>query len=171
MSINNTYTPRNLQNAIREWLPDFQNPYALTLTYSDVGLSDAQRELPKRIGSNREEKWLTLLKSHLGKYLHRINSAIYKNAYKRYGKRIGCVPVLEGTGSRYRHHFHAYVDRPAFIEEHQFQALVEGHWLHGQIDLQKDIEGFWTKYITKLKSKNFSLDAFTDCLIVEHLTF
>ena len=75
MDIYNTYAPHNLQQAIREWLPDFLNPYALTLTYSDIGLSNAERELPKRIGSNKAEKWLTLLTAHLGKYLHRINSS------------------------------------------------------------------------------------------------
>lgn len=169
-TIYNSSNPWQLQSALREWLPAFQNPFALTLTYSDDGMKGAQKEASRRVGNIKHEKWIASLTSQLGIFLHRLNYSIYKSAYKRYRKRIGCIPILEGSPT-HRYHFHLLINTPKHISDYDLEHLVWINWQYGEVHIQKDTEGLWNRYITKLRTKDFNLESFTDSVIIEHLYF
>lgn len=167
------YAAKQQQIAWRKYLDeiDFTNSYAITLTYSDTGLSETRREATHSAGySNPIERFRTALTSNLDNYLHRLNKHIFKNAFLRYGKRLKCFPVIEGNGIEKREHFHLALWKPEWMDDFSFEAITDLFWLKGDIDFQKETKGYWKDYITKLYSKDYTLESFSDSVIVDLIT-
>ena len=130
-------------------------PYAITLNFwkNDICRETAKRDI-----------------SH---FLNTLNSQVYKNAYKKYGKRLRVIGVFEESPST---HYHMMMESPKHLSEVQFETLVETLWgrvssgqtyiwLDGtgqripNFKMEKMYSNGWFDYITKLKTKKSVDDA------------
>ena len=111
------------------------------------------------------------MEKNLFTYLHKLNKKVYKNAYKRYGKKIECIPVIEGNGRSKRHHFHLALNKPPFIDDLKFIFITTSLWPYGHVDCDKDTDGRWKEYILKFKSKDYLGKEYLDSIMIEHMHF
>jgi hypothetical protein len=93
-----------------------------------------------------------------------LNRRIYKKAYRRFGKRLACVPVIEISISD-RLHVHMVLEIPAYMsKEHDiFFGIIRTEWqkirwsyteaVIRHLPEKENVQG-WTKYILKDVSKN-----------------
>jgi hypothetical protein len=86
-----------------------------------------------------------------------LNRKVYGQSFKRHGKRVQVIPVLEGGGQD-RFHYHCVIDCPKdeLIDEYPF--LIEECWSatdygYHQIDVQSNSDDGWVSYITKYRTK------------------
>ncbi|MDM7930892.1 hypothetical protein [Tabrizicola sp.] len=126
------------------------NPVALTLTMKQA------------------DQWGTLdqieARRNFGFFMNRLNRKVYGNAFTRYGRRLGVVPVLERSPGG-RLHYHAsienpYDDLPTFSEA-VLASWTKTRWGYHEVDVQRQFSSGWIDYI--LKSQDF------DALDVENL--
>jgi len=112
--------------------------------------------------------------ANIGQLCERLNYASYKHAYKRYGKRLNCIAVIEGgdedlrengfaTTIKKRLHSHLLLQRPKHIDFETFKKLIIGHWKDTQwgyyemsIEEIKTIKGS-AKYNAKSTLDNLDL--------------
>lgn len=88
-----------------------------------------------------------------------LNRRVYKNAYRRYNKRLACIPVIE-RGSKDRLHVHMLLQIPTFMDSEvdTFFEIIKKEWAkvrwsHSETCISRlhetnDVET-WTKYILK----------------------
>ena len=138
-------------------LDRWQAPFAVTLTMRQCV------NVPN--GTISVTQWLTdtAATQNMRHFLNKLDRSVFGKAATRFGKRIGCVPVLEGTVSK-RLHYHAVIDcpRPNLVAE--FPALVSDAWRsttwgYWQVDCQNDADHGWLSYITKFRDKPNLADA------------
>ena len=90
-----------------------------------------------------------------------LNTKIYGNAYRRYGKQLKTLFIQEvSIGDRY--HIHGIIEKPYICEYELFCYLIEESWkktwfgyeeVHIEYpSTQQRVEG-WKRYIMKNKSK------------------
>jgi hypothetical protein len=98
--------------------------------------------------------------------LNRLNRRVYKKSYRRFGKHLACVPVVEtGKCGEERMHIHMLLEVPEYMEQdpHGFLDIVLQEWkkcpwsykknvLH-LLKSDEDVTG-WLKYILKDYSAN-----------------
>lgn len=77
---------------------------------------------------------------------------------------------MEGNGVEKREHFHLALWKPEWMDDFSFEAITDLFWLKGDVDFQKETKGHWKDYLTKLYSKDYRLETFTDAVIVELIT-
>jgi hypothetical protein len=124
-------------------LSHFNDPCAVTLT------------MKQRIGSKQLDR--IDCSSNLKHFSNRLNKAILRNSFTRYGNRIRMIPVLERSHSQ-RYHYHTVLDRLDRVTRSEFKDIVSDCWnrtLWGyrEIDFQYDISPGWIDYITKPSQK------------------
>jgi hypothetical protein len=90
-------------------------------------------------------------------FSNRLNKAILRNSFTRYGNRIPMIPVSERSYTQ-RYHYHSVIDRPNLVSREEFQGIVTDCWErtpwgYREIDFQFGIDAGWINYITKLKTK------------------
>jgi hypothetical protein len=107
-------------------------------------------------------------------FLNRLDAYVYKNAYRKYGKRLKRVGVFEGTADN--PHYHLLLESPKHINQLQFRHIVESFWgkiRSGQTYIWSDrtgqripifkmepiYSGGWSGYISKTWSKESADDA------------
>jgi len=106
------------------------------------------------------EKWETLdeglAEANLLQFSNRLNSTVYKNAYKRYGKKLDMVCTIEGgkrdlrnNSSDTRLHSHLAIELPQKYSFQQFKDLVYKTWVNtlwgnkiNRIELIKNKEAY-----------------------------
>lgn len=125
---------------VRDFIEDieFSRPFAVTLTMNSV-------------------QW----RSHSQNFRHfmnRLNQSFLKSGYRRYGKRLTVVPIIEGTRD-VRPHYHCIIDNPFPERDREFVETLKESWnktLLGQSKVQVEPmeSNKWISYITKLSSKS-----------------
>lgn len=132
-------------------------PFAVTLTLRQCV------DVPN--GFSSVKLWLneTAAVQNFRHFLNKLNRSVFGKAACRYGKGIGCIPVLEGGGDK-RLHYHAIIDcpRPDLLTD--FPLLIADHWRstqwgYWQIDCQANPDDGWLTYITKFRDKPNLADA------------
>jgi predicted DNA-binding transcriptional regulator AlpA len=93
-----------------------------------------------------------------------VNRRVYKNAYRRYGKRLVCVPVIEKSVND-RLHIHMLLEIPAHMQQdfHKFFDIIRTEWRKSRwcykqtvmrrLPRDENVHG-WAKYILKDVSEN-----------------
>lgn len=95
-------------------------------------------------------------------FMNLLNCSVYGNAYKRYQRRLGVVPVLENSLNN-RLHYHLVLERPAVIALNEFKEIIACCWEktkfgYGEIDIQNIYSDGWIDYITKFKFSEDQVD-------------
>lgn len=135
------YEDRKIRTAAIQFfdLNQFNDPCAVTLT------------MKQRVGSVELDK--IACSRNFTHFSNRLNKAILRNSYTRYGNRIRMIPVLERSHSQ-RYHYHTVIDRADRITRDKFKDIVSDcwdrtYWSYREIDFQFDITPGWIHYITK----------------------
>lgn len=149
----------SLQSSLRAWfsLDDWASPFAVTLTLKQ------SVTVPNGIMSTK--LWLTeaVAAQNLRHFLNKLNRSVFGKSAARFGKGVGCIPVLEGGRDR-RLHYHAVIDCPLPDLVAGFPLLITDHWRstqwgYFQVDCQTDTDDGWLTYITKFRDKPNFADA------------
>ena len=105
-----------------------------------------------------------LASANLLQFSNRLNYRCYKNAFRRYGKRLDMISCIEGgkkdlrmgnVNEDKRLHCHVSIQKPDHIQYDQFVAIILQEWLatewgYGEnkitiFDRKKDFEKYQTK--------------------------
>jgi hypothetical protein len=118
-------------------------------------------------------------------FINLLNRAVYGAAFRRYGKRLRVLPVLEkgevraralrswerGTSGRW--HNHCAIEMPAHLDAITLEHLIRDCWTkvewgYGQILIRDRADAGWVDYMLKGAQK-FPFDDFLDCILIESL--
>ncbi len=148
-----------LQSSLRNWfsLDDWSSPFAVTLTLRQCVT------VPNGILATK--LWLTetVAVQNLRHFLNKLNRSVFGKSAVRFGRGVGCIPVLEGGGDK-RLHYHAVIDCPRSELLADFPLLIADHWRstqwgYWQTDCQANPDDGWLTYITKFRDKPNFADA------------
>jgi hypothetical protein len=138
---------RKLRQATREYLHSFQfnDPCAVTVT------------MKQRVGSITLDEIACPV--NFRHFSNRLNKAILRNSYTRYGNLIPIIPALERSHSQ-RYHYHTVIDRTAHVTRDKFKDIVADcwdrtYWGYREIHFQFDMTPEWIDYITKSATKDY----------------
>jgi hypothetical protein len=114
-----------------------------------------------------------------------LNRAVYKAAFRRHGKRLRILPVLEkgevrvsalpfaerGTSGRY--HIHCAIELPAHLDAVDLEDLIRDCWArvewgYDQLLVRDCTNTGWINYMLKLTQKS-QFEEPLDCVIIESL--
>lgn len=118
-------------------------------------------------------------------FMNLLNREVYGAAFRRYGKRLRVLPVLEkgevhatalrswerGTSGRW--HIHCAIELPSHLDAVALEKLIRRCWTkvelgHGRILVRDSADASWINYMLNGRQKS-EFDAFVDCIIVESL--
>jgi hypothetical protein len=124
-------------------LKQFNDPCAVTLT------------MKQRVGSVEIDP--ISCSRNFTHFSNRLNKAILRNSFTRYGNRVRIIPVLERSHSQ-RYHYHTAIDRTDHVDRDAFQRIVTDcwnrtFWGYREIDFQFDMSAGWIDYMTKPTQK------------------
>jgi len=97
----------------------------------------------------------------LKNFLRRVNEDCYKHAYRRYGKQVRIIPVIEKDD---RYHYQIAIEPPQFMTTETFMSVIENNWKKmdwGNGCWLKPVNNpkAWNEYILKLKQKQNYIEA------------
>jgi len=114
-----------------------------------------------------------------------LNRAVYGSAFRRHGKRLRVLPVLEkgevraralrswerGTSGRW--HIHCAIELPSHCDAVALERLIRNCWAKvewgsGRILVRDGANAGWINYMLKNRQKS-EFDGFLDCIIIESL--
>lgn len=131
---------------LRNWLDrgDWSDWFAVTLTMRQTIISETGER--SFISIDRASR-------NLRHFLNLMNQTIFGNAYKRYGKRVQVIPIYEQDVDTHLH-FHLFIEKPDRLSDLRFESLIRTNWIKSDwglwsINVQKDADSGWLKYITK----------------------
>lgn len=112
-----------------------------------VTLSMKQNLLGEKLDSIKATK-------NLRHFLNLLNKQSYGNSFRRHGKKIEVIPVLETSYSD-RLHYHLAVRNPYPEKLQWFETQIrrlwsKTDWGYSEIDIQTDVDTGWINYIAKL---------------------
>jgi len=118
-------------------------------------------------------------------FMNLLNRAVYGAAFRRYGKRLRVLPVLEkgdvrahalrswerGTSGRW--HIHCAIELPPHHDAIAFERLIHDCWAkvewgYGRILVRDGANAGWINYMLKDRQKS-EFDGFVDCIMIESL--
>ena len=118
-------------------------------------------------------------------FMNLLNRAIYGAAFRRYGKSLRVLPVLEkgevraralrswdrGTSGRW--HIHCAIELPSHFDGIALENLIRDCWAkvewgYGRILVRDGANAGWINYMLKDCQKS-EFDGFVDCIIIESL--
>jgi hypothetical protein len=118
-------------------------------------------------------------------FMSLLNRAVYGAAFRRYGKRLRVLPVLErgelharafrswerGTSGRW--HIHCAIELPSHCDAVALERLIRNCWAKvewgsGRILVRDGANAGWINYMLKNRQKS-EFDGFLDCIIIESL--
>ena len=118
-------------------------------------------------------------------FMNRLNRAVYGAAFRRYGKRLRVLAVLErgevrtrtlrpwerGTSGRW--HIHSAIELPSHFDAVVLERMIRDcwskvEWGHGRILVRDGANAGWIIYMLKDRQKS-EFDGFLDCIIIESL--
>ena len=116
-------------------------------------------------------------------FMNLLNRAVYGSAFRRYGKRLRVLPVLEkgevraralrswecGTSGRW--HVHCAIELPSHFDAVALENLIcdcwaKVEWGHGRILVRDGANAGWISYMLKDRQKS-EFDGFLDCIIID----
>ena len=116
-------------------------------------------------------------------FMNLLNRAVYGAAFRRYGKRLRVLPVLEkgevraralrawerGTSGRW--HIHCAIELPSHFDAIALEQLIcvcweKVEWRCGRILVRDCANAGWINYMLKGRQKS-AFDGLFDCVIVE----
>ena len=116
-------------------------------------------------------------------FMNLLNRSVYGAAFRRYGKRLRVLPVLEkgevcasalrswerGTSGRW--HIHCAIELPAHLDGVALEKLIRYCWAKvelgcGRILVRDRANAGWINYMLKDRQKS-QFDGFFDCIIIE----
>jgi hypothetical protein len=118
-------------------------------------------------------------------FMNLLNRAVYGSAFRRHGKRLRVLPVLEKgevrahalrpweCGASGRWHIHCAIELPSHFDsitlEHMIrECWAKVEWGHGRILVRDGANAGWIDYMLKHRQKS-EFDGFLDCIIIESL--
>jgi hypothetical protein len=118
-------------------------------------------------------------------FMNLLNRAIYGAAFRRHGKRLRVLPVLEkgevharalrswDSGASGRWHIHCAIELPSRFDGIALEKLVRDCWAkvewgYGRILVRDRANAGWINYMLKGRQKS-EFDGFVDCIIIESL--
>jgi hypothetical protein len=118
-------------------------------------------------------------------FMKLLNRAVFGAAFRRHGKRLRVLPVLEKgevcssslrsreRGASGRWHIHAAIELPAHLNAVGLEKLIRRCWSHvelgfGRILVRGGANAGWINYMLKGRQKS-QFDGFLDCIIIESL--
>ena len=118
-------------------------------------------------------------------FMNLLNRATFGPAFRRYGKRLRVLPVLErgevrtralrscerGTSGRW--HIHCAIELHSHFDAVALERLIRKCWAkvewgYGRILLRDRADAGWINYMLKNNQKS-EFDGFLDCIIIESL--
>ncbi len=112
----------------------------------------------RNVNGNKAYRHMTRaeLEQALKKLVELLNRLIYKNAYRRYGKKLEGIMVIEGEKTGRDLHAHLALNKPDFITIREFARLVRralelsGEFLINDPTYNANTDNFDKKYRYKL---------------------
>jgi hypothetical protein len=118
-------------------------------------------------------------------FMNLLNRAVYGAAFRRYGKRLRVLPVLEKgevrarslrpweRGKSGRWHIHCAIELPSHfdavaLENRICDCWAKVKWGHGRILVRDGANAGWISYMLKDRQKS-EFDGFLDCIMIESL--
>jgi hypothetical protein len=118
-------------------------------------------------------------------FVNLLNRAIYGVAFRRYGKRLRVLAVLEKgelraralhsleRGRSGRWHIHCAIELAAHLDAVDLEKLIRDCWArvelgHGRILVRDGANAGWINYMLKGRQKS-AFDDVLDCIILESL--
>jgi hypothetical protein len=110
-------------------------------------------------------------------FINLLNRAIFGAAFRRYGKRLRVLPVLEkgevGVRALGRWHIHCAIELPSHLNCIALERLVRDCWAkvewgHGRILVRDRANAGWINYMLKDRQKS-EFESVVDCIIIESL--
>jgi hypothetical protein len=114
-----------------------------------------------------------------------LNRAVYGAAFRRHGKRLRVLPVLEkgevrapalrsrerGTSGRW--HIHCAIELPLHFDAIALESLIRRLWAkvewgYGRVLVGDGANAGWIDYMLKDRQKS-EFDGFLDCIVIESL--
>jgi hypothetical protein len=116
-------------------------------------------------------------------FMNLLNKAVFGAAFRRYGKRLRVLPVLEKgevrastlhsweRGPSGRWHIHCAIELPAHLGAISLERLVRRCWAkvelgYSRILVRDGANAGWINYMLKNRQKS-QFDGFLDCMIIE----
>ena len=118
-------------------------------------------------------------------FMNLLNKAVYGSAFRRHGKRLRVLPVLEkgevrarslrrwerGTSGRW--HIHCAIELPPHFDAFALETLIGDCWAkvelgHRRILVRDGANAGWINYMLKDRQKS-EFDGLLDCVIIESL--
>ena len=114
-----------------------------------------------------------------------LNRAVFGAAFRRYGKRLRVLPVLEKGevrtrtlrswefGKSGRWHIHCAIELPSHIDAIALEKLIRKCWAkvewgYSRILIRDGANEGWINYMLKGRQKS-AFDNFLDCIVIESL--
>jgi hypothetical protein len=118
-------------------------------------------------------------------FVNLLNRAVYGAAFRRYGKRLRVLPVLEKgevhtsalrsweRGRSGRWHIHCAIELPVHLDAIALEKLIRNCWAkvelgYGRILVRDGANTGWINYMLKDRQKS-AFDGLLDCIIIESL--
>ncbi len=118
-------------------------------------------------------------------FMHLINRAVYGAAFRRHGKRLRVLPVLEKgevharalrsseRGGSGRWHIHCAIELPSHVNAVALEKLIRRcwskvEWACGRMLVRDGANAGWINYMLKDRQKS-DFDGFFDCIIIGSL--
>jgi hypothetical protein len=106
-------------------------------------------------------------------FMNVLNRAVFGNAFRRHGKRLRVIPVLEKKNDG-RWNFHAAIEPPNHLTFEQFKTAISiswdrtTDWGYWRILVRPNANRGWIDYMLKPSQKS-GLEAWIDCIDLECL--
>lgn len=118
-----------------------KNPVALTLTMKQCDAGEYLDEIKAE--------------ANFKHFMNRVNRHVFGNAFRRYGRRLGVLPIMERSASG-RLHYHAVLENP-YSDIQALHAVVANcwsktRWGYHEIDVREQYNDGWVDYILKARS-------------------
>jgi hypothetical protein len=118
-------------------------------------------------------------------FMNLLNRAVYRAAFRRHGKRLRVLPVLEKgevhatalrsweRGAPGRWHIHCAIELPSHLDAVALEKLIRRCWAkvelgYGRILVRDGADAGWINYMLKDGQKS-EFDGFVDCIMIESL--
>lgn len=99
---------------------------------------------------------------NLRHFLNIVNQTAFGNSYRRFGKRVKVIPVIE-TSAWDRLHYHLSIEKPEHLTEEEFLHLIGSAWRRTslsrkELDIRKIYSDGWLKYCLKSRDPLQAID-------------
>ena len=151
-------TTSGLQLQMRQFFlnksEEFMNPILVTLTFKNPPYKDE------------------IIRSLYERFLERLSKRCFKNAYRRYKKRVVQPIAVWERDENTRLNIHAVFECPEKFEVLDFQTRIDAAWVYGTVKFQDSYvhseRGLsdWINYMCKFRSKDLNERSILDYMLV-----